>query len=205
MLHLASVSDPGWATRAAADIDAVLIDHAHLEKKAASTAMTLIFKYPEHVALLLPLSRLAREELEHFELVLQHLAKRGVIFQRQFPAPYAGQLRQAMRPNDPGRLLDQFLVCSVIEARSCERMRLLADHLDELRSRGETWVDRDGSDLVQLYRGLLAAEARHHRTYVDLAELIYPREEVALRLEEITAHEAKVVAAQPEEPRLHGK
>lgn len=204
MLHLASETDPGWAARACADVPAVLIDHAHLEKKAASTAINLIFRYPEHVTLVAELSRLAREELQHFELVLEHLKLRGIDFQRQHPAPYAGRLRDVLRPNDPLRMLDSLLVCAVIEARSCERMRLFAEYLESARAAGAAWVDEGGSDLVKLYRGLLAAEARHHRLYLDLAESLFPADQVAARLAVVTAHEAAILADAPVEPRLHG-
>lgn len=190
MLRLASSTDPSWAPRAAAAIDVVLLDHCHLEKKAASTALTLIFRYPEHVALARPLSELAREELSHFELVLGQLEHRGVAYERLRPAPYAGKLMKIVREDEPDRLLDTLLSCAFIEARSCERMKLLAEALEE-------------PPLVKLYRGLLASEARHHGLYVDLARTIFGRAVSDARLPEIAAHEAQVIAEAPREPRLH--
>lgn len=190
MLKLATETPPGWAERAVAAMDEVLLDHAHCEKKAAGFAVTMIFQYPQQPALMAPLSELAREELGHFEQVLGHLAARGVRFERQKPSPYAGRLRQLVRKHEPDRLLDLLLCCAVIEARSCERLGLLADAL--------------GSDpLANFYRGLRAAEARHHGLYVDLACQSAGRAEAEARLDAFTEHEAKVLAAAPTDPRLH--
>lgn len=190
MLHLAFETPPEWGSWAARSIDEILLDHAHCEKKAAGTAVKLIFRYPDHVELMQPLSELAREELAHFEEVLGMLGQRGVSFGRQRPSPYAGRLMTAVRPNEPERLLDTLLCCALIEARSCERMKLLANHLQD-------------ESLVRLYRGLLAAEARHHRAYVDLAEGIFSRAAVEDRLRWLAEHEARVVRSAPREPRLH--
>ena len=190
MLHLAFETPPGWGPWAARSIDEILLDHAHCEKKAAGTAVKLMFRYPEHAELMRPLSELAREELEHFEEVLRLLDARGVPFGRQRPSPYAGRLMTAVRASEPDRLLDTLLCCALIEARSCERMKLLANHLED-------------ASLVRLYRGLLAAEARHHRAYVDLAQGMFSRAEVQERLHVLAEHEARVVRAAPREPRLH--
>lgn len=189
MLHLASVTAPDWAERAARQIDTILLDHCHLEKKAASTALTLVFRYPEHVALARPLSELAREELTHFELVLEHLERRGVPYQKIRPAPYAGKLMSIVRTKEPDRLLDTLLVCSFIEARSCERMQLLSGALE--------------GELAELYAGLLASEARHHGLYLRLARTVFGAEAVEARLHEVAAHEASVLVDAPREPRLH--
>ncbi len=193
VLHLASTTDPEWAPRAVASLDEVLLDHAHLEKKAAGAAVTLLFRYPEHVALQIPLAQLAREELAHFEGVLRHLTRRGVPFARQKPGRYPGRLHRVIRGDAAYHLLDSLLVGAVIEARSCERFGLLADALDG--------VD---PELASYYRSLLAAEARHHREYVSLAEAVRDPAEVRERLDEIAQHEATVLDENPPEPRLHG-
>jgi tRNA-(ms[2]io[6]A)-hydroxylase len=190
VLSLASATDPAWVRRALAQLDDVLVDHAHCEKKAASTAVSLLFRYPERPALLGPLSALAREELTHFDQLLAQLAGRGIPFRRQIPSPYAGRLLAVVRRDEPARLLDTLLCLALIEARSCERMGLLADALDD-------------PGLVGLYRALLASEACHHRAYVDLAATVVPSGEVARRLGEIAAHEAAVLAAVPAMARLH--
>lgn len=190
MLHLASQTDPDWATRAVAAVDEILLDHAHLEKKAAGTAVNLIFRYPQHSFMMVPLSRLAREELAHFEQVLRILEDRGVPYERQRPAPYAGKLMKVVREGEPARLLDTLLCCAVIEARSCERMKLLAEALPQ-------------EELQSLYRGLLACEARHHGTYLELAKRVAPEDEVMARLEVVAAHEAAVLEDAPRDPRMH--
>lgn len=190
MLNLAAPADPRWLTRALAHIDEILVDHAHCEKKAASTAVSLLFRYTDRTALLPPLSRLAREELAHFEEVLGHITARGITFGHQKPSPYAGELLSAVRPTEPERLLDTLLCLALIEARSCERMRLLADAL------------RD-PELAALYRGLLVSEARHHQGYVDLARTVMPAEAVRARLETLARHEADVIARAPDLPRMH--
>ena len=190
MLHLATTTKSNWVHRARAGIDDILLDHAHCEKKAASTAMSLIFRYPHHDVLMRPLSELAREELEHFELMLGVLDRRGVSFRRQRPSPYAAELMTVVRKSEPDKLLDTMLCCALIEARSCERMQLLHEHLEE-------------PDLVDLYGSLLESEARHHATYVRLAEQIYPHDDVRARLREVATHEGNVVAAAPDIPRMH--
>jgi len=190
VLNLASSTDPAWVDRALAHLDEVLVDHAHCEKKAASTAVSLLFRYPEREPLRAALSALAREELTHFDAVCSHLARRGLSLRHQRPSPYASRLLAVVRRPEPDRLLDTLLCLALIEARSCERMRLLAAALPE-------------PTLADLYRGLLASEARHHQDYVDLAATVRPVTEVRRRLVEIAAHEAAVIAAVPPMPRLH--
>jgi tRNA-(ms[2]io[6]A)-hydroxylase len=190
VLSLASTTDRAWLARALANLDEILLDHAHCEKKAASTALSLLFRYPGREALLPALSRLAREELLHFEEVLGHLVARRVPFRHQVPSPYAGELMKAIRPHEPERLLDTLLCLALIEARSCERMRLLAEAVDD-------------PPLAALYRGLLASEARHHATYVELASSVASESEVRTRLGEIALHEAAVLETAPGLPRFH--
>ncbi|WAS93857.1 tRNA-(ms[2]io[6]A)-hydroxylase [Nannocystis punicea] len=192
MLHLAAPTDERWAARAREHLPEILLDHAHCEKKAASTALSLIFRYPERPAMVVPLSRLAREELAHFEEVVAVMRARGLEFRRQTPSPYAAQLMAAARTHEPMRLLDTLLCCALIEARSCERMRLLAETLED-------------PGLVKLYRGLLACEARHFHSYFELArelELV-PEAELSARLDVLAVHEAQVLRGDPGEPRLH--
>lgn len=190
MLNLASKTSDDWSARIQADLAPVLVDHAHCEKKAASTAMNLIFRYQDHPELMRPLSELAREELEHFERVLTVLEKRGVPFQPLEPSPYAGLLYKKARRSEPERLLDTLLICSIIEARSCERMRLLAEGLQE-------------PELARLYRSLLRSEARHHQMFVELALAYTDEATVNTRLRELMDHEATVLARPFETVRLH--
>src|SRR5262249_58425702 len=107
-------------------LDEILVDHAHCEKKAASTAVSLLFRYPERADLLGPLARLARDELRHFEQVVSRLRARGIPLRRQRPSPYASELLVAVRPGEPERLLATLLCMALIQARSCERPPLPA-------------------------------------------------------------------------------
>jgi tRNA-(ms[2]io[6]A)-hydroxylase len=190
MLNLAASTDPGWARRALADPAELLLDHAHCEKKAAGVAVRLLFQYPQHGFLLAPLSRIAREELGHFEQVLTLLAARDIAFRRQRPSPYAGRLKALVRAPEPERLIDLLLCCALIEARSCERMQRLAE------------ATEDG-ELASFYRGLHAAEARHHGIYLDLARRLAAADEVALRLAELAEREAAILAEPSTLCRMH--
>ena len=190
MRILAAATDGAWLARALADVDEILVDHAHCEKKAASTALSLLFRYPERDELLVPLTRLAQEELGHFAEVVEVMASRGVGLRHQVPSSYAGALMAAVRPTEPDRLVDTLLCAALIEARSCERMQLLADALTDDR-------------LATLYRGLLRAEARHHAIYVKLATTVQDAATVESRLTELARHESAVIATATPRPRLH--
>lgn len=144
-----------WIDNALVNQDLMLVDHAHCEKKAASTALSLMYRYVDNPELLNKMSRLAREELRHFEQVLSIMKKRGVVYGHLTPARYAAGLRQEVRPEDPGRLVDVLVVGAIIEARSCERFAALAPFLDET--------------LQAFYTGLLKSEARHYQDYLKLA------------------------------------
>ena len=153
LLH-ASTS-PAWVDRALQELPILLLDHASCEKKAASTALSLMFRYPQVEALSWRMSRLAREELRHYEQVQKILSQRGIAYQHLKPSRYAEGLRKHLRTRDPGRLMDLLVVGAFIEARSCERFSLLAPRMD--------------AELGKFYAGLLAAEARHFRQYLALA------------------------------------
>jgi tRNA-(ms[2]io[6]A)-hydroxylase len=157
---LHSETSPVWVEQAAQHLDILLIDHAHCEKKAASTAMGLIYRYLDKYELLQKMSRLAREELRHFEQVLKLLKQRGLNYQRLKPSGYAKHLHQHVRTFEPGRLLDHLIIGAIIEARSCERFMALCPRLDE--------------KLANFYRSLLACESRHFKDYLSLAERYAP-------------------------------
>ena len=191
MLNLASDTEPGWVARVEERLDHLLLDHAHCEKKAASTAINLIFRYQTRPELMRPLSELAREELDHFERMLDVLEARDIPFEVLQPSPYAGELFKHVRHGEPLRLLDTLLVLSLIEARSCERMKRLSEEL------------RD-PELRALYKDLLASEARHHHGYVDLAGQFFGREVARARLKELAAAEADILAGAPRDVvRMH--
>ena len=180
---LAAASSASWLEQASARPDLVLIDHAHCERKAAGVALQLMFRYPSDEALGAALSRLAREELEHFELVLELLQRRGLAL-RPLPAPaYGASLTAAVRKGDPERMLDSFLVAGLIEARSHERMALLAAHSPD-------------PELRALYGELLASEARHFGLYWCLCEERFGREATVARLQELAALEVQALTGQ---------
>ena len=193
MKWLAAPSSATWLAQAIAHSDLVLIDHAHCERKAAGVALQLMFRYPSDGQLGEVLSPLAREELEHFEQVLQLLQRRGIAL-RPLPAPgYGAALSAAVRKGEPERMLDSFLVAGLIEARSHERMALLAAHSPD-------------AELRALYGELLASEARHFGLYWLLAEGRYGREATATRLEQLAEAEKKALVgarADAAQVRMH--
>ncbi|WP_261841095.1 tRNA-(ms[2]io[6]A)-hydroxylase [Aliamphritea ceti] len=153
---LACETPDSWIQAALQQQDLLLIDHAHCEKKAASTAMTLMFRYVDNSDLLNKMSRLAREELIHFEQVLALMEDRGVQYCHLSSCRYAGGMRQPVRTSEPGRLIDISIIGAFIEARSCERFAKLAPYLDD--------------ELAKFYRSLLKSEGRHYQDYLKLAE-----------------------------------
>ena len=191
MLNLKCASNPGWAAAAIADLDTLLIDHLHAEKKAATTALSLINRYPERTRLLDEMIAHATEELEHFSLVLAHLRRRGITPRRDTPDAYVNRLLEHARRDEPVRLLDALIVAALIEARSCERFQLLIDILPP-------------GDERDLFIALMPSEARHYAMFLDLAREYFPDAQVRQRLDEFTALEAEIVASLPDEPRMHG-
>jgi tRNA-(ms[2]io[6]A)-hydroxylase len=145
----------GWVSVALANIDALLIDHANCEKKAASTAMNLMYRYVDKPTLLEKMAQLAREELLHFEQVVKLMKDRGVIYTHLGPARYASALRDHIRTHEPARLVDTMIIGAFVEARSCERFAALAPHLD--------------GTMQKYYLSLLKSEARHFEDYLALA------------------------------------
>ena len=190
---LAAPSSDAWLEQAIAEPELVLIDHAHCERKAAGVALQLMFRYPSDEELAGALSPLAREELEHFELVLQLLQRRGIALRPLAAPPYGASSAKQVRRDEPQRRLDSFLVAGLIEARSHERMALLADHSPDPQLRA-------------LYGELLASEARHFGLYWLLAEKGFGREATIDRLQELAAAEVGAlqgVLASDQDVRFH--
>jgi tRNA 2-(methylsulfanyl)-N6-isopentenyladenosine37 hydroxylase len=177
-----------WVTDAVRYWPELLLDHANCEKKAASTALALMFAYPEDRALSVALARLAREELRHFEQVLRAMRAAGVPFTRQRPGRYAHELRATLRSAEPARKLDLLLIGALIEARSAERFALLAPRLP--------------SPLAQLYADLGCCEARHFQLYVGFARTAAPLEWCE-RLRQLAACEAQLVTTPERVLRFH--
>lgn len=152
---LLAATPAGWYAAALESLDVLLVDHANCEKKAASTALGLMFSYADDTALGLALARLAREELRHYEQVLGLMARRAVPYARLPPGRYAAELRRALATHEPTRRLDLLVAGQLIEARSAERFAGL--------------IPRLPPDIARFYAGLEAAEARHGSLYRDLA------------------------------------
>lgn len=192
MLHLQSESSARWVELVDTHLDELLIDHAHCERKAASTAMNLMNAYTENRNLCREMTRIVEEELEHFQMVWDLLDRRGIVFRRLAVSDYGKKLNQLIRTQEPDRAVDRLLVASLIEARSCERFRLLSEHV----------ADSD-PELSVFYGGLFESEARHHMTYVKLAEDFAPRDVVRDRLAQLSSDEAAIIAAGSPLARMH--
>jgi tRNA 2-(methylsulfanyl)-N6-isopentenyladenosine37 hydroxylase len=189
MLCLRSESSPLWAEAALRDLDGFLIDHAHCEMKAASNALSLSARYPNEMDLVRALAELAGEELSHFRRVLEVMTERGLVLGSPPVDGYAAALRTASaglkgKHLERWVLVDRLLIGAVIEARSCERFKLLLPHLPKV-----------APELTAFYEELFACEAKHFCTYVELAKLA-AREfagEVDGRLEMLAEFEAGIL------------
>jgi len=185
-----------WADLAVLQWRELLIDHANCEKKAASTALSIVFAYPDDAELAAAMSRIAREELRHFEQVQRLIVSLGVPFVRQKPGRYAGALRALMRTSAPYRKLDLLLTGALIEARSCERFALLAPRFGPGAEAPELHA------IGQLYSQLERSEARHFELYLLLARSRFPHCWEA-RLRELAAGEASLATAPDPQFRFH--
>lgn len=150
-----------WVENALADTDMLIIDHANCEKKAASTAMNLIYRYVDNFELMNKMSKLAREELRHFEQVIAIMKRRNIEYTQIEAARYAGAIRKSASREEPWKLIDTLIIGAIIEARSCERFAKIAPHLDE--------------ELNAFYLSLLKSESRHYEDYLLLARKAYKK------------------------------
>ena len=180
-----------WVREASGRIPEMLLDHANCELKAASTALGFLYRYPDRTALAQRMSRLAREELRHFEQVRTIMEEMDIPFERLSASRYAGGLRDAARDDEPKKLLDLLLIGALIEARSCERFAALAPHLPK--------------KLGKFYNGLLASEARHFEHYIAFArsECGVDSDEIDARLQELKEIEAKLISEPDPQFRFH--
>jgi tRNA-(ms[2]io[6]A)-hydroxylase len=185
---LRSATDPRWLPLAIARFDEVLVDHAHCEKKAAASAMALVSAHPDVPVLVSRLARLAQEELRHFRQVHELIVARGLRLGRDPGDPYAQELLALVRTGAVSRRTDRLLVSSLIEARSCERLSLLAQGLPD-------------PALSAFYARLSRAESGHATLFLDLAHDADPH--AGARLAELAGAEAAIVAALPLAPRIH--
>jgi len=177
-----------WVDAVCTDLPTLLIDHANCEKKAASTALNLIFRYVDKPELSMKLSKLAREELRHFEQVLTLLNKRDIPFSHVSASRYAGELRKGVRTSEPHRLVDMMIVSAIVEARSCERFEAVIPVLDD--------------ELAQFYQSLLKSEARHFLIYLNFAKK-YAIEDIQPRVDYFLARDEELVQSPDTEFRFH--
>ncbi len=189
-MQLKSLTSAQWLDLALRELDSVLIDHAHCEKKAASNALSLMQSYPEVPGLPAQMARLAREESGHLARVLELMESRGLTLGRDGGDPYARGLQAIMRNGAAERRLDRLLVAGIIEARSHERLALLAGGLTEPMLR-------------TLYGELAQSEDGHQRLFVRLAKGIEPETVVDARLDALLEQEAALVATLPIRAAIH--
>ena len=188
--YLSSLSSENWLELALSNPIEILIDHAHCERKAAGVAIQLMFRYPSEPDLAEVLSPIAREELEHFEKILNFLKDLGHSLKALKPPPYGAELSKTIRKDEPNRMLDSFLIAGLIEARSHERLSLLA-------------LNSEKESFKLLYGSLLESEARHFGIYWKLAQNKFSKDDTFNRLEELSKIESKILSQTFTMPRIH--
>jgi tRNA 2-(methylsulfanyl)-N6-isopentenyladenosine37 hydroxylase len=189
-MRLRTATPAAWTEVVLADLDAFLVDHAFCERKAAATAMVLVNHGGDRPELVRAMIELAREELEHFRLVHEVLLSRGLRLGRDGKDPYVALLMKEVRTGRDTHLLDRLLVAGLVEARSCERLGLVAAALP-------------GGELRALYEELTRAEARHHALFVRLARQAFDPAGVEARLDELLDAEAAIAAGLPLRAAVH--
>ena len=191
MLDLRVPTPPAWLDVVLSDFDAFLIDHAACERKASATGMSFVVRYPDRQALLEPLIEFAREELEHFHRVFRVIAARGLTLGPDYKDEYVNQLLKEVRNGGDALLVDRLLVAGVVEARGCERLRMLAE------------ASALAPELRELYEDLGRAEARHHALFFRLARGVAPEGEVIARAAILLDREAELIRSLPLRPAVH--
>lgn len=187
---LKTATQAAWIEQAINNLDTILLDHSHCERKAASQALNLMFRYPSNTYLVHQLTGIAKEELEHFEQVNDWLERRKIPLAPLNSPPYGAELKKLIRHQEPERLLDSLLMSALIEARSHERLGLLAQHCPD-------------PELAKFYHSLMESEARHYGIYWLLADHYFDREIVKKRLEELAIKESEILANLYYQPRIH--
>ena len=191
MLNLKWETPASWVTEVEPHIDEMLVDHAHCEKKAAGTAMQLIFIYSENVEFVKALAEIVTEELQHLTMVLDLLKARNIEFVAQKPSRYGARLGKLVRDTEPDKIVDKCLVAALIEARSCERFAILRDNLKD-------------QELAEVFGSLFELEARHYTTYLKFAQFYAAEEIVMNRFDELAIEEAKIIQIGDPTHRVHG-
>lgn len=193
MLGLKLPTDPRWADIAKKNIEDILVDHAYCEQKAASTAISLIVTYPEYSELVTAMTALAREEMGHFKMVHEKILERGFTMGWDRKDEYVIKLREFF-PKGGSRstqLVHRLLIAGLIEARSCERFRLLSEELED-------------QELAKFYRDLMVSEANHYTMFLKFARKYGDREEVDRKWQELLEYEAEVMKELGKKETIHG-
>lgn len=190
---LGCATPDAWLSEAIQQIPLLMIDHAQCEKKAAATAMNLLYRYVDRHDLLVKLAQLAREELLHFEQVVSMMVEKGIAYEHLSPSRYAGALREPIKSHEPERLTDTLIVGAFIEARSCERFAALAARLEQAGMH---------DDLVRYYRFLLKSESRHFEDYLQLARQ-YANQDITARIAHFRALEQELIESEDDQFRFH--
>ncbi len=193
MLRLKLPTDPRWVNVAEKNIEEILTDHAYCEQKAASTAISLLITYPEHSDLVSEMAALAREEMSHFEMVHQRILDRGLSLGRERKDEYVGRINQFFpKTGDRNeRLINRLLIAALIEARSCERFKVLSENIKD-------------QELARFYASLMASEANHYTMFISLARKYGQREEVDEKWEALLDFEAEVMKDFGNKEFIHG-
>ncbi|MCB0405578.1 MAG: tRNA-(ms[2]io[6]A)-hydroxylase [Bdellovibrionales bacterium] len=190
MFSLRHKTPLAWAHNAILDMDALLLDHAACERKAAAMGMSFVVKYPDRLEIIDPLIHFAREELEHFQQVCRLLVRRGLVLDHDEPDRYVNLLHKKVRTGRDERFLDRLVVAAVIEARGTERLGLVTDVLED-------------PELKALYRRLTRAEDRHKDLFLDLATHYFEPAAISDRLSYFLDEEAIAIQAVPFRSAIH--
>ena len=193
MLGLQLPTDPRWVNIVEKNIEEILTDHAYCEQKAATNAITMIVKFPEYTELVSALLEIAKEELEHFEMVHNHLKSRGFVLGKERKDEYVGDLMKYIQTggNKTQQLVDKLLFSAMIEARSCERFRLLSEEIND-------------KELRSFYHELMVSEATHYTTFLSFARQIGGKEAVDKKWQDFLIEEAKIIAKYGKKETMHG-
>ncbi len=191
-LELTAKTRPEWVQTIMADFPAFLQDHADCERKASAMAMSFVAKYPDRTEIIPELIETGVEELEHFQQVYQHMAKRGIRLSKEMTQdPYVQALINLCRSDPLNRFLDRLLIASIIECRGAERFRLVWDAI------------KDDLELKDFYHELWTSEAKHGNIFVKMALRYFPEKDVYARLEELNQAEGKIVSSLPLRAAVH--
>ncbi len=193
MLHLKLPTDPRWADAAQKSLEDILSDHAYCEQKAASSCISLIVQYADHTELVDTLTPIVAEEWSHFERVLAEIRKRELTLAPQRKDEYVNELAKILRKggSKQEKMLDRLLLCALIEARSCERFKVLSQQLQD-------------PEMSRFYYDFMVSEARHYVAFITLAKTYMPKEIVDVRWQEFLTAEAKIIAELGYRPdRMH--